>query len=54
MKKSIVTLGILCCMLAGCQNKSHETTAMCQQQENQVVKTISWSVEAYVSISHNP
>jgi nitroreductase len=27
-------------MLAGCQNKSHETTAMCQQQENQVVKTI--------------
>ena len=40
MKKSIVTLGILCCMLAGCQNKSHETTAMCQQQENQVVKTI--------------
>ena len=39
MKKSIVTLGILCCMLAGCQNKSQETTGMCEQ-ENQVVKTI--------------
>jgi nitroreductase len=39
MKKHIVTLGILCCMLAGCQNKSQETTGMCEQ-ENQVVKTI--------------
>ena len=38
MKKSIVILGILSCMLAGCQNKSQET--MPAQQENPVVKTI--------------
>ena len=38
MKKSIVILGILGCMLAGCQNKSQET--MPAQQENPVVKTI--------------
>lgn len=40
MKKSIVTLGLLGCMLAGCQNKQQETTAMCSQQENQVIATI--------------
>ena len=40
MKKSIVILGILGCMIAGCQNKSQENTTMCTQQENQVVKTI--------------
>ena len=40
MRKSIVILGILSCMLAGCQNKSQENTTMCTQQENQVVKTI--------------
>lgn len=40
MKKSIVTLGLLGCMLAGCQNKQQETTAMCTQQENQVIVTI--------------
>lgn len=40
MKKSIVTLGILGCMLAGCQNKQQETTVMDSQQENQVVSTI--------------
>jgi len=38
MKKSIITLGVLCCMLASCQNKSQET--MCTLQENPVVKTI--------------
>ena len=38
MKKSIVILGILGCMLAGCQNKPQET--MPAQQENPVVKTI--------------
>lgn len=40
MKKSIVTLGLLGCMLAGCQNKQQETTTMCTQQENQVIATI--------------
>ena len=40
MKKSIVTLGILGCMLAGCQNKQQETTVMDSQPENQVVSTI--------------
>lgn len=40
MKKTIVTLGLLGCMLAGCQNKQQETTTMCTQQENQVIATI--------------
>ena len=40
MKKTIVTLGILGCMLAGCQNKQQETQAMSEKQENQVVSTI--------------
>ncbi len=39
MKKTILTVGILGCMLAGCQNKQ-ETTAMCEHPGNQVVKTI--------------
>ena len=40
MKKTFVTLGIISCLLAGCQNKQQETTPMCEQQENQVVTTI--------------
>ena len=40
MKKTFVTLGIISCLLAGCQNKQQETTPMCEQQENQVVATI--------------
>ena len=40
MKKTIVTLGLLGCMLTGCQNKQQETTTMCTQQENQVIATI--------------
>lgn len=40
MKKCITTLSLLCCILSGCQNKAQESTAMCPQSENQVVKTI--------------
>lgn len=40
MKKTFVTLGILGCMLAGCQNKQQETATMDSKQENQVVNTI--------------
>lgn len=40
MKKCITTLSLLCCILSGCQNKAQESTAMCSQSENQVVKTI--------------
>lgn len=40
MKKCITTLSLLCCILSGCQNKAQESTAMCAQSENQVVKTI--------------
>lgn len=40
MKKCITTLSLLCCILSGCQNKAHESTVMCSQSENQVVKTI--------------
>lgn len=40
MKKTILTLGILGCMLASCQSKQQETTDVCTQQENQVVATI--------------
>lgn len=40
MKKCITTLSLLCCILSGCQNKAQESTAMCPQPENQVVKTI--------------
>ena len=40
MKRTIVTLGILSCVLAGCQSKQQETTTACVQQENQVVATI--------------
>lgn len=40
MKKTFVTLGIISCLLAGCQNKQQETIPMCEQQENQVVTTI--------------
>lgn len=40
MKKCITTLSLLCCILSCCQNKAQESTAMCSQSENQVVKTI--------------
>ena len=40
MKKCITTLSLLCCILSGCQNKAQESTAMCSQSENPVVKTI--------------
>ena len=39
MKKTILTFGILGCMLTGCQNKQQEAV-MEPQQENQVVNTI--------------
>jgi nitroreductase len=38
MKKTILTLGILGCMLAGCQSKQHEAVAT--QDENAVIATI--------------
>ena len=40
MKKTILTLGILGCMFAGCQNKHQEAATMDSKQENQVVSTI--------------
>ncbi|MBR3984720.1 MAG: nitroreductase [Bacteroidaceae bacterium] len=40
MKKTILTLGILGCMFAGCQNKHQEAATMNSKQENQVVSTI--------------
>ena len=40
MKKGLTTLGLICCMLAGCQNKVQEAADVCPQYENQVVKTI--------------
>lgn len=39
MKRYFVITGFLCCMLASCQNKPQETTAM-NEQENQVINTI--------------
>lgn len=39
MKKTIVTLGILACMLASCQSKQTDT-ALNSEQENPVVSTI--------------
>lgn len=40
MRKSIITLGVIGCILAGCTNKAQETNTMCEQQENQVINTI--------------
>ena len=40
MKKSIITLGVIGCMLTGCINKAQEANTMCEQQENQVINTI--------------
>ncbi len=39
MKRYFVITGFLCCMLASCQNKPQETTAM-NELENQVINTI--------------
>ena len=40
MKKGIIALSIIGCMLTGCINKAQETNTMCEQQENQVINTI--------------
>lgn len=40
MKKNVLMLGLLACMMAGCQNKPQETTMMNNAQENQVINTI--------------
>lgn len=40
MKNSFITIGILCCMLAGCQNKQQENLSMNDMQGNQVISTI--------------
>ena len=39
MKKNVLTLGLLACMMVGCQVKPQETT-MGNEQENQVISTI--------------
>ena len=40
MNKSIIAIGLLCCMLTSCQSKQQENSTMIDKQENQVINTI--------------
>ena len=40
MRKSFILIGIVCCMLASCQRKQNENSAMNENQTNQVISTI--------------
>lgn len=40
MKKGIIAISILCCMMTACQNKQQDNSEMNNKQENEVISTI--------------